>query len=474
MKKINALIIGAGIAGKILAKDITKNSKINYKVLGFLDDSNKKQNKKYYSIRVLGKIKDLPKITKKLKIKEVLISIPSAEGETIKRIVDVCEKTKVNFKILPTTYEILKSLKTKEAEFRPLRKVRIEDLLRRKPSLINLKEILNTIRNKTILITGAGGSIGFELTRQIIELNPKKVLLIDNCENNLFYLIEELKREGKNKFLPFLLDIKNKTKLEKIFVKHKPEIIFHTAAYKHVPLLEEFPDEAVINNIIGSRNIIGLANKYNCQKFVLLSTDKAVNPANVMGATKRVIEMLVQSKNKNSKTKFMSVRFGNVLGSKGSLIPLLQKQIEEGGPITITHPKMLRYFMTIPEASQLVIQAASLGKGGEIFVLDMGKPVKILDLAKEVVELSGYNLGSDIKVKYIGIRPGEKLNEELLTKKEKLNMTKNKRIFITKCKPINELKILKNIKHLENLSKENKKEEIKEFILKFVNEKQNN
>ena len=471
MRKINALILGAGIAGKQLAKNILENPSLNYKLLGFLDDSDKKQNKKYHQIKVLGKIKELPKIVEKYKIEEILISIPSAEGERIREIVDICEKSETEFKILPTTYEILKSLKTKEAEYKPLRKVKIEDLLRRKPVLINLKEILDTIKNKTILITGAGGSIGFELARQILELNPKKAILIDNCENNLFYLIEELKREKKSKFLPILLDIKNKTKLEKIFLKHKPEIIFHTAAYKHVHLMEKFPDEAIINNIVGSRNLVGLSNKYDCKKFVLLSTDKAVNPANVMGATKRVIEMLVQSKNKNSKTKFMSVRFGNVLGSKGSLIPLLKKQIEEGGPITITHKKMLRYFMTIPEAAQLVIQAASLGKGGEIFVLDMGKPVKILDLAKELVELSGYKFETDIKVNYVGIRPGEKLNEELLSKKEKLNMTKNKRIFITKCKPLDELKILKVIKRLENLANESKNEEIKKIILNFVNEK---
>jgi len=469
MKKINVIIIGAGAAGKILAKNILKNPSLNYNLIGFLDDSPKKLNKEYNHIRVLSKIQDLPRLVKELDISEALISIPSAEGEKIKRIVDICEKSKINFKILPTTYEILKSLKTKEAEFKQLRKVKVEDLLRRKPTLINLNSILSVIRNKTVLVTGAGGSIGSELAKQILELSPKRVLLLENCENNLFYLLEELKRENKSSFIPILLDIKNKKKLERVLSEYKPDIIFHTAAYKHVPLMEDFPDEAIINNIIGSRNLIGLADKYNCKKFVFLSTDKAVNPANVMGATKRIIEMLVQSKNKKSKTKFISVRFGNVLGSKGSLIPLLQQQIEEGGPITITHPKMLRYFMTIPEAAQLVIQATSLGKGGEIFVLDMGKPIKIIDLAKEVIELSGYRPGIDIKIKIVGIRPGEKLNEELLTKKEKLNLTKNKRIFITKTKPVEEIKVLKAIKYLEKIALTNKNKEIKKFILKFTN-----
>ncbi len=306
MKKINVIIIGAGVAGKILAKNILKNPSLNYNLIGFLDDSPQKLNKKYLGIKVLAKIKELPKLSKELSINEALISIPSAEGEKIKKIVEVCENAKIDFKILPTTYEILKSLKTKEAEFKPLRRVRVEDLLRRKPTLINLKRILSVFKNKTILVTGAGGSIGSELVKQILELNPKKVLLLENCENNLFYILEELKRENKTRFVPILLDIKNKRKLEKLFSTYKPQIIFHTAAYKHVPLMEDFPDEAIINNIVGSRNLIYLADKYDCKKFVFLSTDKAVNPINIMGATKRMIEMLVQSKNKNSKTKFIS------------------------------------------------------------------------------------------------------------------------------------------------------------------------
>lgn len=421
------LIVGAGDAGAILAREIQSNGRLNLKVFGFVDDDRAKRRQLLYGVPILGDRSSIPVLVRNLAIEEIIIAMPSAPGSIIRSILDICKGTNARVRILPGIYQSIKG--TMAAN---LRNVQMEDLLRREPVATDLHDIAGYIRNKTVFITGAGGSIGSELCRQVLSLDPAKLVMADNCENNLFDIEMELNTvPTMAEIWPELNDVKNKETMEILFQKYHPQIIFHAAAYKHVPMMERHPNEAITNNVIGTREAAELANKYGVETFILVSTDKAVNPTSVMGASKRLAELVVKDIGRNSKTKFAAVRFGNVLGSRGSVIHTFIKQIEAGGPITITHPNMQRYFMTIPEAAQLIIRAGSMTEGGETFVLDMGEMVKINDLARDLILLSGRKPDKDIEIIYTGIRPGEKLYEELFTDREGMSATKHERIFIS-------------------------------------------
>jgi FlaA1/EpsC-like NDP-sugar epimerase len=358
---------------------------------------------------------------------EMIVAMPSVPGNVVREIMELAQKTPARIRILPGIYQ-----STNRSIFSHIRDIQMEDLLRREPVRTDLKEISEYISGHTVMVTGAGGSIGSELCRQILDLSPAKLVLVECCENNLFEIENELANRNRPiEIHPELIDVRHIAALEKVFLKHHPQVVFHAAAYKHVPMMERHPEEAFYNNVLGTRNMAVLSDRYGVETFIFISTDKAVNPTSVMGASKRLAEMIIRDVNHHSKTNFAAVRFGNVLGSRGSVIPTFIKQIEQGGPVTVTHPEMKRYFMTIPEAVQLVIQAGAMAKGGEIFVLDMGKPVKIVDLAKDLIRLAGYEPGVDIEIKYTGIRPGEKLYEELFTNKEQMVSTKHERIFIS-------------------------------------------
>ncbi|MGB4006045.1 MAG: nucleoside-diphosphate sugar epimerase/dehydratase, partial [Halanaerobiales bacterium] len=381
---------------------------------------------------------DIPQVIKKYGVEEVIIAIPSAKGKDIKDIYNLSKQEGVKLKLVPGMYDILNG----DVNLSHLRDVRVEDLLRREQVQLDAARIAAYVEGKVVLVTGAGGSIGSELCRQLARFNPQKLLMLDIYENNLYFLDLELRENYPHlSLVPIIASIRDRDKLDYLFAQFRPEVVFHAAAHKHVPLMEDNPEEAVKNNIFGTKNVIEAADKYQVERFVLISSDKAVNPTNVMGASKRVAEMLIQAANKKSSTKFMAVRFGNVLGSAGSVIPLFKKQIKNGGPVTVTHPEVTRYFMTIPEAVQLVIQAGALGQGGEVFVLDMGEPVKIMDLAKDLIELSGLKVGQDIEIKITGLRPGEKLYEELLNDNENNLATEHERIFIAKLEEVDEQKL---------------------------------
>jgi len=405
---------------------------------------------------------------KKEQINTVIIAIPTASGKQIRRIVNNIKNKEVKIKTLPGLYKLVNG----KVSVSRIRNIKIEDLLSREPVDLNLEEISGYLKDKRVLVTGGGGSIGGGLARQICQFKPKSLILLDNSENGLFHINLEL--EGKwvgveMEIVPVVADIRNRDKMNKIFKKYRPEVVFHSAAHKHVPMMEYHPDEAVMNNIIGTKNVVELAERHGVESFVLISTDKAINPTSVMGASKRVAEMMVkglgsrkveakertgESKNK---TRFVAVRFGNVLESNGSVVPMFKQQIADGGPVTVTNIEVKRYFMTLPEASQLVIQAGAMGIGGEVFVLDMGKPVKVLDLAKQIIRLSGLKLGEDIEIKIIGLRPGEKLFEELLTEEERsgaLGDSGHKKIFVAKVGEVDREKLEKDIKELERLAKE--------------------
>ncbi|MGI6413057.1 MAG: polysaccharide biosynthesis protein [Syntrophomonadaceae bacterium] len=422
-----ALIVGAGDAGAILAREIRSNTQVNLKVIGFIDDDPSKQRMMLGGIPVLGNRKKIPGIVSSMEVDEIIIAMPSVPGNVVREIMELAQKTPARIRILPGIYQ-----STNRSIFSHIRDIQMEDLLRREPVRTDLKEISEYISGHTVMVTGAGGSIGSELCRQILDLSPAKLVLVECCENNLFEIENELANRNRPiEIHPELIDVRHIAALEKVFLKHHPQVVFHAAAYKHVPMMERHPEEAFYNNVLGTRNMAVLSDRYGVETFIFISTDKAVNPTSVMGASKRLAEMIIRDVNHHSKTNFAAVRFGNVLGSRGSVIPTFIKQIEQGGPVTVTHPEMKRYFMTIPEAVQLVIQAGAMAKGGEIFVLDMGKPVKIVDLAKDLIRLAGYEPGVDIEIKYTGIRPGEKLYEELFTNKEQMVSTKHERIFIS-------------------------------------------
>ena len=446
-KRKRVIIIGAGEAGVMVLRESRINPKANIEVIGFIDDSRNKKNLRIQGVGVLGTRSDIASVVDKYGIDEVIIAIPSAKGEVIRSIISHCQIPSVKIRIVPGLQKILNG----ELEVKP-RDIKPEDLLGRETVTINEKEIKDYLFKKIILITGAGGSIGSALCRQIVNFSPKEVLLFDHNENDVYYLgIEFLTKYPQIKFRTIIGDIKDIGLLKSAFSLYRPQVIFHAAAHKHVPLMEENPAAAIKNNIIGSRNLIYAADHYKVERFILISTDKAVNPTSVMGITKRIAEMILQSKAKISKTKFMAVRFGNVLGSDGSVVPLFKKQIEGGGPVTLTHPEVKRYFMSIHEASQLVLQAGGMGKAGEIFILDMGEQIKILDLAKELIALYGLEPEEDIKIKFIGLRPGEKLFEETLLNSEKDKATKADKIYISQSDYFDPRVLRREIRELESL-----------------------
>ncbi len=423
------LIAGAGTSGAVILKEMQTSPYAEGYVVCFVDDDKNKVGKILNGVPIAGKREDIPGLVEKYKVDEIYIAMPSAPAKDRKEIIEICRETGCRVKILPGIYQLLNG----EVSVGKLREVEIEDLLGREPVRVNMDEILDYVRGKVVLVTGGGGSIGSELCRQIAGHQPKQLIVFDVYENNAYDLQQELKEKFPGLNLVVLIgSVRNTHRVESVFEKYRPEIVYHAAAHKHVPLMEDSPNEAIKNNVFGTYKTAKAADKYGTKRFVLISTDKAVNPTNIMGASKRMCEMVVQMMNAKSKTDFVAVRFGNVLGSNGSVIPLFKKQIEQGGPVTVTHPEIIRYFMTIPEAVSLVLQAGAYGKGGEIFVLDMGEPVKILDLAKNLIRLSGYEPDEDIPITFTGLRPGEKLYEELLMDEEGLQDTPNKLIHIGK------------------------------------------
>ncbi len=425
------LIVGAGDAGERLLRGLRANSKMNYQPVGFLDDDPKKANRLMHGVPVLGDTTILTEIALRYNIDEVLIAIPFATHKKMRQIVEDCKKAGVDFKIVPTLTEIIDG----KISINSVREVAYRDLLGREPVKLDEKRIVETLVGKNILVTGAAGSIGSELCRQIAKFNPNKLILYERAESPLYDLEMELTHHFPDlNIIPVLGDIQNTEELFNTFSTHHPHVIFHAAAYKHVPMMERHPWEAVKNNIGGTRNLLQITERFRAERFVLVSTDKAVNPTSVMGATKKVAEQLVQlyASRYNIRTKFMVVRFGNVLGSVGSVVPLFRKQIKRGGPVTVTHPEITRYFMSIPEACQLILQAGAMGNGGEIFVLNMGKPIKILDIAEDVIRLSGFEPYKDIDIEFIGLRPGEKLHEELVGEDEEVVVSEHEKIFVIK------------------------------------------
>lgn len=424
------LIIGGGNGGSMVINELYNNPQLNKVPVAIVDDDRSKIGRIMHGVPILDSTYEIESIVKKMKIDEIIFSIASINNERKQEILKICNQTKCRVRTIPGIYEIIDG----KVDIKKIRDVEIKDLLGRKPVEVNLNEISRYITDKVVLVTGGGGSIGSELCRQIAANNPKMLIIVDIYENNAYEIEQELIRlyKGNINLKTIIASIRDVKRMDRIFEQYNPNVVFHAAAHKHVPLMEVSPGEAIKNNVFGTKNIAELSHKYGVSRFVLISTDKAVNPTNIMGATKRAAEMIIQTMNECSKTEFVAVRFGNVLGSNGSVIPLFKKQIEEGGPITVTHPEIIRYFMTIPEAVQLVIQAGSMAKGGEIFILDMGQPVKILDLATNLIKLSGLEPGKDIKINYSGLRPGEKLYEELLMAEEGIIDTQHEKIFIGK------------------------------------------
>ncbi|MCK4752457.1 MAG: polysaccharide biosynthesis protein [Planctomycetes bacterium] len=461
------LIIGAGNAGEALLREIHRMPVAEYEAIGFIDDDPAKKGINIHGMPLLGTVEQLPKICKDRNIEEIAIAMPSATHQQLRRVIQICEGTKIRFRTVPSITDIASG----KFSVSQIRDVDISDLLGREVVNLDLQQIEAFLKDKTILVTGAGGSIGSEMCRQVCSFEPKLLLLVEQAENPLFYVERELRKKFPQiNMKAVICNITDKTRVEEVFEKYKPEVVIHAAAHKHVPLMELNPGEAVKNNIIGTRTIADAAGCYDSTNFVMISTDKAVNPTSIMGASKRVAETYIQDLNKTSNTHFVTVRFGNVLGSDGSVVPIFKKQIAEGGPVTVTHPEMQRYFMTIPEASQLVLQAATMGKGGEIFLLDMGEPVKIVDLARELITLSGFIPGEDIEVAFTGLRPGEKLFEELSIKGEDMQPTRHAKIGIWKNIPMDRDKLYTGIDELVAVAKTQDHEKIVQKIKQLVPE----
>lgn len=427
-EQLKIMIIGAGEATSVLMREISNSRYLdNSKVVCIIDDDLGKVGKYIRGVKIVGTRDHIKEYARYYDIDEIIFAIPSASTKDKREILNICKETSCNLKILPGVYQMVDG----EINIKDLRNVDVLDLLGRDPVKVDIESIMGYVKDKTVLVTGGGGSIGSELCRQLVSHKPKCLVIFDIYENNAYDIQQELKIKYPDANVVTLIgSIRNTSRLESVFEQYKPDIVYHAAAHKHVPLMEVSPNEAIKNNVVGTWNVAKMADKYGVKKFVMISTDKAVNPTNVMGATKRICEMIIQSFNEKSKTDFVAVRFGNVLGSNGSVIPLFKRQIEAGGPVTVTHPDIIRYFMTIPEAVSLVLQAGAYAKGGEIFILDMGEPVKIDDLAKNLIRLSGYTLGVDMEIKYTGLRPGEKLYEELLMNEEGMQDTDNKLIHI--------------------------------------------
>jgi len=464
----NVLIIGAGDATRILIRTLNTNMRDTYNIVGLIDDNPNKVNYAISGNKILGTREQIPSICKENDVELILFTISNISNEDRKNILQICQETGCKVRILPGTKDLIKN-KSLMDNFRD---VEIEDLLGREAIKLNNKDIGPLIKNKVVLVTGGGGSIGSELCRQIIKFNPEKLVIVDIYENNLYDIEQELRAEHPNANIEAIVaSVRDKNRLNEIFDKFKPYLVFHAAAHKHVPLMETSPLEAIKNNVFGTYNVVNCADEYNVKRFILISTDKAVNPTNIMGATKRLCEMIVQAKDKVSKTEYAAVRFGNVLGSNGSVIPLFKKQIAKGGPITVTHKDITRFFMTIPEAVSLVLQAMSYAKGGEIFVLDMGEPVKIYDLAVNLIKLSGYEPNVDMNIKVTGLRPGEKLYEEILMAEEGLEATKHDKIHIAEPMDIDMERVEDKLDTLRNLMSTTSNDEsdtIKETMKELV------
>ncbi len=423
----NTMVIGGGESGNIVLNELRMSKKLDSNICCIIDDDKSKQNTFINGVKVIGGRERILDAARYYAINEIVVAMPSAPRKDVKEILEICQQTGAELKILPGVYQFVNG----EAAVEKLRPVQIEDLLGREPVETNMDLITGYVRNKTVLVTGGGGSIGSELCRQVAANKPKMLIIFDIYENNAYDIQQELRAKYPHMHLEVLIgSVRNTSRVDSIFAKYRPDIVYHAAAHKHVPLMEDSPNEAIKNNVFGTYKTALAADKYGTKKFVLISTDKAVNPTNIMGASKRICEMIVQALNRHSSTEFVAVRFGNVLGSNGSVIPLFKKQIEAGGPVTVTDKRIIRYFMTIPEAVSLVLQAGAYAKGGEIFVLDMGEPVKIDDLARNLIKLSGYTPDEDIRIVYTGLRPGEKLYEEMLMDEEGLKETDNKRIHI--------------------------------------------
>ena len=466
LKKEKILIIGAGDAGEQILRSMFSAVNSPYTPVGFIDDSSIKQNITIHGLRVLGKIEDIQKIVKKYQIEQMVIALPSASGKTIKNAIENGKKAGLKkIKITPPITEIING----HLSLRSLKDVGVEDLLGRERVSLEIKQIENFIKDKVVLITGAAGSIGSELSRQTAKFNPSLLMLLDQDETGIFNISEELKNKFPHLEIKSLVaNILDRKKIEEVFKNFGPKIIFHAAAYKHVPLMEAQPDEAVKNNIFAVKNLAQVSLETNVEKFIFISTDKAVNPTSVMGATKRVGEMICQAYNQKNNVKFISVRFGNVLNSRGSVMPTFKEQIRKGGPVEVTHPKMKRYLMLISEACLLVMQAGSMGRGGEVFVLDMGEPVKILDLAKEMIKLSGLELDKDIAIVFTKPRPGEKLFEEILTAEEGTVATQNQKIFMANLSNIDSVKLEKKIEELKKIVGSPQDEKIISILRSFL------
>ena len=426
---VNVMIIGAGAGGDMILKEIENSRYLSMRAKCIIDDQPGCHGKLMRGVPIVGGRESILDAVGRYSIDEIIFAIPSASVQTRKEILDICKESGCKLRTIPGTYQLING----DVSVSRLKEVEIEDLLGREPIRINTEEVLGHVGGKVVLVTGGGGSIGSELCRQLAAHHPKELIILDIYENNAYDIQQELIRKYPELDLVVLIaSVRNKERIDSIFETYRPNIVYHAAAHKHVPLMEDSPHEAIKNNVFGTYKVAQAADRYGVDKFVLISTDKAVNPTNIMGASKRLCEMLIQSMNRNSRTNYVAVRFGNVLGSNGSVIPLFKKQIVEGGPVTVTHPDIIRYFMTIPEAVSLVLQAGAYARGGEIFVLDMGEPVKILDLATNLIKLSGYRVGEDIQIVFTGLRPGEKMYEELLMNEEGLKETANKMIFIGK------------------------------------------
>ena len=468
------LIIGAGDAGTDVIKNIKANLMNKYNLVGIIDDNHQKKDLKISGVRILGGRNDIVRICKEKNVDIIFFAISNISAKDRKEILAICQETGIKLRILPGIQDLINEKNIMQS----LRDVEIEDILGRDPIVLDNSNIEDLIKDNVIMITGAGGSIGSELCRQIAKFGPKEMVLIDIYENSLYDIELELKSNYKNiKIDAIIASIRDKNKMENIFEKCRPYLVFHAAAHKHVPLMEGSPLEAIKNNVFGTYNVVNCCDKYDVKRFILISTDKAVNPTNIMGATKRLCEMIIQAKDKVSKTEFVAVRFGNVLGSNGSVVPLFKKQIAKGGPVTVTHKDITRFFMTIPEAVQLVLQAITYAKGGEIFVLDMGEPVKIYDLAVSLIKLSGLEPNVDIPIEITGLRPGEKLYEEILMAEEGLQSTKHNKIFIAKPSKItmkdieNKLEICKETIENEDISIKEIKHNIKKIVPTYKEEK---
>lgn len=447
VKKI--MLIGGGNAANVIIKEIRTSEHIHDTIVKcIIDDAPEKQGTYIHGIKIVGTRKNIVDCANLFQINEIIIAMPSATKKVISEIVDICKETDCSLKILPGMYQFMND----EVSISKLRNVEVEDLLGRDPIKVDLDSIMEYTRDKVILVTGGGGSIGSELCRQLAQRGPKQLIIVDIYENNAYDIQQELIKNYPDLNLVVLIaSVRNTARINYIFKTYHPQIVYHAAAHKHVPLMEDSPNEAIKNNVLGTWKTVVAADIYGAERFVMISTDKAVNPTNIMGASKRICEMIIQTYNNRSKTEFVAVRFGNVLGSNGSVIPLFKKQIAAGGPVTVTHPDIIRYFMTIPEAVSLVLQAGAYAKGGEIFVLDMGEPVKILDLAENLIRLSGYKPYEDIDIQFTGLRPGEKLYEELLMEEEGLQDTENKLIHIGKPIELEEEKFLKQLEELKDV-----------------------